>query len=442
MRLITAISKNGGIGLNNKLPWRCPDELVLFKQLTMNKTLIMGRKTVENLPLLKGRKILCLTNNKHKFKPRINGNDITFIDELPNISCDNTLIAGGSEVYRHALEKPEYISGIFLSQMKGVYDVDAYFPKCNLSNFLVKEITKYPDFTHYYMERETNLESQYIDLLNTIREQSNVRETRNDKVYSLFNSNLTFDLREGFPLLTTKKMFYKGIIGEFLFFLRGDTDSSILSKQNIKIWEANSTKEFHEKNGLSYKEGLIGPMYGYQWRFFNSDYHSISGKPLSKGFDQFAGVIQKIKDDPYSRRLIMTSYNPLQAKNGVLFPCHSLIIQFYCEDDFIDMFCYNRSQDVFLGVPFNIASSAILLEVVANMTGRKARKLHMSMGDVHMYQNHLSSVCEQVSKYRFKSPRLSINRKITIDNIDTISYADFELCDYSSHHSIKAKMVA
>lgn len=442
MRLITAISKNGGIGLNNKLPWRCWDDLVLFKKLTMNKTLIMGRKTVEQLPLLKGRKILCLTNNKHKFRPRIKGNDITFIDELPNTSCDDILIAGGSEVYRQALEKSEYISGIFLSQMRGVHTSDTYFPKCDLSKFLVKEITEYRDFTHYYMERETNMETQYIDLLNTILKQSNVRETRNDKVYSMFNANLTFDLQQGFPLLTTKKMFYKGIVGEFLFFLRGDTDSTKLAEQNIKIWEANSTKEFQLKNGLSYKEGLIGPMYGYQWRFFNSVYHRISGKPLTKGFDQFADVIQQIKDDPHSRRLIMTSYNPLQAKCGVLFPCHSLIIQFYCKDDFIDMFCYNRSQDVFLGVPFNIASSAMLLEVVANITGRKAGKLHMSMGDVHMYQNHLSSVCEQVSKYRFQLPKLVINKKLTIDNIDTISHTDFDLRDYSSHGSIKAKMVA
>ena len=241
-------------------------------------------------------------------------------------------------------------------------------------------------------------------------------------------------------------MFLRGIIEEFLFFLRGDTDSTYLSNKKVKIWEGNTSKEFIEKCGLKYAEGVMGPMYGYQWRKFNAPYKiDDEGKPVDndeKGVDQLQQVIELIKNDPHSRRILMTTYNPEQAMEGVLFPCHSITIQFYVDGKYLDMFCYNRSQDVFLGTPFNIASSSLLLLVVAKLTNKIARNFIMSMGDTHIYTSHIECVHTQIKRLPHKFPNITIPEINSIDDINNIKAADFILTNYNSNTAIKAKMIA
>lgn len=304
-------------------------------------------------------------------------------------------------------------------------------------------------FQHYVFEHTPNpFDHTYLNLLNEIRH-APLRQTRNSLTKSLFCRHLSFDLTKGFPLLTTKKMFWKGILEEFLFFIHGETDTRILEQKGIRIWSGNTSRSFLDDLGMYRRpEKQMGPMYGYQWRFFNAEYDEASGKPLEKGIDQLVQVIEQIRKDPHSRRHLLTDYNPSQAKQGVLYPCHSLMIQFYAEDDQLSMFCYNRSSDVFLGLPFNIASSALLLSVVAMLTGRKPHLLHLSLGDCHIYQDHEEAVEKQLDPRRFywKPSQLEITGIDTQNDLketlDHLSSEQFTLKNYKSHGSIYAPMIA
>jgi thymidylate synthase len=272
------------------------------------------------------------------------------------------------------------------------------------------------------------------------------RDSRNGDTFSLFKNDMKFDLRNGFPLITTKRMFFRGIVEEFLFFIRGETDSSKLSQKKITIWEKNTSKDFIASMGLPYATGVMGPMYGYQWRFFNSPYlFDAFGKPLKKvegGIDQLANVINLINTDPTSRRILLTSYNPSQANLGVLYPCHSIIIQFYVEDAYLDMFCYNRSQDSFLGVPFNIASSSLLLMVIAKITNKIPRFLYITMGDTHIYSSHTQEVEKILTRMPYAFPIVTIPEIKTLEQLTELTSNDFVLSNYNYHPSIKVEMVA
>lgn len=303
-------------------------------------------------------------------------------------------------------------------------------------------------FQHYVFENTPNpFDHAYLNLLNEIQH-APLRQTRNSMTRSLFCRHLSFDLKKGFPLLTTKKMFWKGILEEFLFFIHGETNTQILEQKGIRIWSGNTSRKFLDDLGMYRRpEKHMGPMYGYQWRFFNAEYDETSGKPLEKGIDQLVQVIEQIRNDPHSRRHLLTDYNPSQAKQGVLYPCHSLMIQFYVEDDHLSMFCYNRSSDLFLGLPFNIASSALLLSLVAKLTDLKPHLLHLSLGDCHIYQDHEEAVEKQLDPRRFywKPPQLeitSIDTQNIKETLDHLSSEQFTLTDYKSHGSIYAPMIA
>ena len=299
-------------------------------------------------------------------------------------------------------------------------------------------------FTHYILERTEHGERQYLELMEKILLNGIWKTGRNGLTIGSFKNDFTFNLQNGFPLLTTKKMFLRGILEEFIFFINGETDSTILSEKNVKIWEGNTTREFIESRNLNYAQGVMGPMYGYQWRFYNAPYKvDESGKPIPSegGVDQLANVVELIKNDPNSRRILLTSYNPCQSEEGVLYPCHSITIQFYVEDDYLDMFCYNRSQDLALGIPFNIASSSLLLTVVAKLTRKQPRFLHMTMGDTHIYDNHVLDINFQLDRRPYKFPTLSIPELNGVEELKQLSASDFILSNYIYHPSIKMNMV-
>jgi thymidylate synthase len=191
------------------------------------------------------------------------------------------------------------------------------------------------------------------------------------------------------------------------------------------------------------KEGIMGPLYGFQHRFFGALYDEETGKPIGSSIDQLQYVLDLIKNDPSSRRIIMTNYNPSQASQGVLFPCHSIIIQFYVQNNHLDMFCYNRSQDLFLGTPFNIASSALFLTLIAKASGLIPRHLHMSLGDIHIYKPHYDKVQEQLTRHPYTFPTLLVDLKTdSIKELENLSQDNFYLVDYNFYPSIKAEMIA
>jgi thymidylate synthase len=445
MKLIVAVDQNMGIGLNNELPWRDKEELKLFKNITNDSTLVCGRKTAENLPYLKDRILICVTKNKEIDTSKWN-NNVIVLNDLPE-NDNNTFIAGGLQIYQQVFEIPDYITEIHISIMKKTYDSDTFFNKKWLDDFVIEESTEFETFTYHRMTKTENGERQYINLLEQVMKNGQYRDTRNGVTISTFSNQITFDLQNGFPLLTTKKMFLRGVLEEFLFFLRGDTDTSYLSDKKVKIWEGNTSKEFLNKCNLNYSEGVMGPMYGYQWRNFNSPYKVDDlGKPIknseNKGIDQLKQVIDLILLDPHSRRIIMTSYNPSQANEGVLYPCHSIVLQFYVDNKFLDLFCFNRSQDAFLGVPFNIASSSLLLLLVAKLTKKIARKLIINMGDTHIYSDHIEAVHCQIKRLPFKFPTITIPDINKLEEINNLKTDDFVLQNYKSDSAIKVNMIA
>jgi thymidylate synthase/dihydrofolate reductase len=448
LELIVAVDENMGIGRDGGIPWKCSGDMANFRRVTSDSVLVMGRKTCETLPRLNtsdGRIICCLTRGNPDTTSW--NNDVTVIHDIGDIpfETDRVIIAGGADIYSMCVGRK---MRIHLSIIKGVYDCDRFLSREILDGYEAVSVTRYEDYDYYVLERAPNPgESQYLKLMGDVLNTGSDREGRNGGVRSVFGGSMTFDLRDGFPLLTTKKMFLRGIVEELLFFLRGDTDSSILSNKKVRIWEGNTSKSFIEGRGLPYAEGVMGPMYGYQWRSFNRDYVlGEGGTPddsIKGGIDQLANVVKLIREDPHSRRILLTTYNPAQADEGVLYPCHSIINQFYVDGDYLDMSCYNRSQDLFLGTPYNIASSSLMLLIISQMTGLKPGRFILNTGDTHIYESHLQVADLQLKRIPFIRPTISINRELKdLEDLKELTFADFYLNGYEFHPSLKADMVA
>jgi len=250
---------------------------------------------------------------------------------------------------------------------------------------------------------------------------------------SLFGEQLKFDMRDGsFPLLTTKKIYWKGVVEELLWFLRGETNIKSLQEKGVHIWD-----EWGDENGE------LGPVYGSQWRKWQTveikdelmDHASYS-YPDYQYIDQIADVIRRIKETPECRRIILNAWNVGELPNMKLPPCH-LLAQFYVsEGKYLNCKMYQRSADTFLGVPFNIASYALLTMMIAHVTGLQAGTFIHSFGDAHVYNNHFDQVEEQLSRSTFAAPTVTLNPDIT--DIDDFTFDDITLNDYQSHPTIKA----
>ena len=444
INVILAVDKLFGIGLEGKLPWNIKDELNIFKEKTFDSIIIMGRKTIEHLPKLKNRIIFGISNkyielmNEH-FK---NDKDIRFFSNFEEAFEEaktlnkKIFIAGGSKLYNYVFENYKTQIKVHISFINEHHECDTYFDKNNLEDFYIDKEIMFENFKHCEMKYCKHGEFQYLNLIKDLLKNGERRVGRNAETISDFSKHLKFDLREGFPLLTTKKMFLKGIVEELLFFIRGDTNSKILEEKGINIWKGNTNREFLDSNGFKDRiEGEMGPMYGFQWRFFNSEY-SLGG------VDQIKNIINEIKTNPTSRRILLTTYNPSQVNSGVLYPCHSIIIQFYVQNIFLDMFCYNRSSDAGLGLPFNIASSSLFLMIIAQLTNLTPRYFNLSLGDVHIYSNHIEPIKQQIERISYSFPNIKLPEFSILEEVEKLTYKDFSLENYKSHTSIKMEMIA
>ena len=450
--VILAMTKECGIGLEGTIPWECKEELGLFKKKTTGNILIIGRKTAMTLPPLKDRTIIVLSTSENikQIHDQVNINISSVFSSIYDVlsfykGCNDKkiFIAGGSQLYNEIFSSWKHlINNVHLSIMNDDVKCDT-FVKFNPSEWTIKTRTIYNDFTHYVLSPEISGESNYLNLLNDVYTNGWIKKGRNGNTKSMFGKTLEFDLTKGFPLLTTKKMFFRGVVEELLFFIRGNTDSRILEDKKINIWKGNTNRQFLDSVGKNeYRDGIMGPMYGYQWRHYNAPYNINTSGPCEKGLDQLVDVIDKIRNDPHSRRILLTDFNPLQAKEGVLYPCHSIIIQFYVCEGFLDIFCYNRSSDLFHGLPFNIASTALFQTFIAAITGLTARKFVLSLGDVHIYESHYEVVGNQLKRIPFKFPELEIQKELkTIKDIEMLEYKDILIKEYDCYPTLKAKMV-
>ena len=288
-------------------------------------------------------------------------------------------------------------------------------------------------------------EEQYLNLLREILERGTWEEGRNGRTKSVFGHSMRFSLQNGqIPILTTKKTAWKSCLKELLWFIRGDTDTKILQNQNVHIWDGNTTREFLDSRGLQhYREGLIGPGYGFQWRHFNAAYNADTGSPRDEtGIDQLNQIVEALKDPAQrtSRRLIMTAWNPLQLNEMALPPCH-IMCQFNVHDgNKLSCAMYQRSCDVPLGSPFNIASYSFLTHLLAKHCGLEAYDFVYFMGNCHIYEDHIEPMRTQIERKPFEFPTIEI--KTLRDNINEYEIDDFVINGYQSGEQIRMNMVA
>ncbi|CCH61147.1 hypothetical protein TBLA_0E00860 [Henningerozyma blattae CBS 6284] len=290
-------------------------------------------------------------------------------------------------------------------------------------------------------------EDQYLQLCRRIIEEGESRPDRTGTgTLSLFAPpQLRFDLsNDTFPLLTTKRVFTKGIILELLWFINGCTDGKKLSDKGVKIWEGNGSREYLDSLGLTdRREGDLGPVYGFQWRHFGAEYKTCDDDYSNKGVDQLAEIIDKIKNKPYDRRIILSAWNPPDFPQMALPPCH-VLAQFYVsfptnsKKPRLSCQLYQRSCDMGLGVPFNIASYALLTKMLAHVCDMEAGEFIHTMGDAHVYKDHISALEEQIAREPKKFPKLRITRDVK--DLDDFKYEDFVIEDYHPHAKIQMKM--
>ena len=454
MYAILAIDSKNGISSRGKIPWSIPEDISNFEALTQTappgkqNALIMGAQTWNSTPFYDKTLNIVLTTGKTKLVEKLNAPYVASsldngLEIAKTLNVFRIFIIGGVRLFHEAKVK-----GYFITRLNDDFQCD---------KFLYQKLYPDDDKISYSFKSGKSLEvsfcyrgslkiyekpeSSYLDLLNKVIQIGEVRQTRNGMVRSLFSAELEFSL-EFFPLLTTKKMFFKGIIEELLFFLRGETDTTKLSKEKVHIWEKNTSRKTLDKLGFSdYPQGEMGPMYGYQWRSFNKPFPNSD----STGIDTFSELLDNLCSDPTSRRLILTTLNMSQVRQGVLWPCHGLVVQFYVSNDRkLSCKMYQRSADIFLGMPFNISSYSALVYVICKVLTNRGHpmtpgKLYLSFGDVHIYEEHISAATQQLIRPPFDFPKLTLENLST--NVEDFTFKDFKLENYVCYPKIPAKIL-
>tara|TARA_Y100001958_G_C21212995_1_gene538571 strand:- start:408 stop:1892 length:1485 start_codon:yes stop_codon:yes gene_type:complete len=490
--IIASINNHNIIGENDDLLIKSKKDMINFRKVTSDiypegptNVCIMGYNTWKSIPNrpLKNRMNLIITR-KH------------FVKEIENVKSFKSLkdsfewcelnargrifVIGGSQIFEECC-KQEFLQNLdllYITHFEDNYhprDTTHSFPcklligvdlveksekiheicqksylinKPNMIGKLLNEEEKILSesvvFTFNTYQKTHNVndeEKQYLNLLNKILNEGIVTESRNSKVYSLFGEKMIFDLNKGFPLLTTKHVGYKTVLRELLWFISGSTSNTKLNEKKVHIWDQNSSREFLDNRGLSYEEGDLGPVYGFQWRHFGAEYNTCEDNYDNKGIDQLKNIINLIKNEPNSRRIILNSWNASDLDKMALPPCH-VMCQFYVnqENNTLDCQLYQRSGDMFLGVPFNIASYSFLTCIIAKITGYKPGRLIHILGDAHIYESHIDAVKTQLNRIPYEFPELVIDDECTdIDNLDEDYFTIYE---YNHYPKITAPMIA
>lgn len=473
---IVAIGKGDGIATVNHIPWNIPEDIQYFKNITTNHIVVMGSTTFMSIPEqhrpLKNRMNIVVTSQKYKYNSRYNlryndpkkdtnlyfGDIDDAIEYIENSTySDQCFVIGGQSIYNSFKDK---IQKIYCTKIKHDNNIEytKFFFKIN-NEF---KLTDYSEpiehtcsttkntytYTHNIYERQNKpftFDKVYLDLAKNVMTQGAYKNTRTNVSTSyLFGEQMKFDLSKGVvPLLTTKRVAWKSCIEELLWFLRGDTDANILKEKGVNIWNGNSTREFLDKSGLNHlKEGDCGANYSFQWRHFGAQYVNSDSVYDNQGVDQIAMIEDMLKNDKHSRRIMMSAWNPCDLHKTVLPPCH-VSAQFHVDNhDRLHCHVYQRSCDMFLGVPFNIFSYTVLTYILAARAGLGVGSLTISTGDTHIYINHYEQMKEQLKREHLSPPILLLSESIKTKTLEDININDFTLIGYSPHPTIKASMCA
>jgi len=285
-------------------------------------------------------------------------------------------------------------------------------------------------------------ENQYLNLIQDIISEGVIENTRNGYTKAIFGSAMHFNLENHIiPLMTTKRLAWKTCLKELLWFISGKTDNQILQEKNVKIWNSNASREFLDSQNLfNLDENDLGPIYGHQWRHFNANYKTCKSNYSGEGIDQLKNVIEILKDPEQrnSRRIIISAWNPCQLKEMALPPCHILMQFNVFENQYLSCSLYQRSGDVGLGVPFNIASYAFLTHLLAHHCNLIAKEFVYYLGNTHIYEDHLEVLEKQIERKPLSFATVSIKNKY--ENIEEYLESDFEINNYNFHDSLKMEM--
>mmetsp|Transcript_3808 Transcript_3808/g.6523 ORF Transcript_3808/g.6523 Transcript_3808/m.6523 type:complete len:507 (-) Transcript_3808:257-1777(-) len=491
-QVVVAATLTMGIGKEGGLPWKLPGDMKYFKQITTKTTaqtkknaVIMGRKTWESIPQkfrpLSDRLNIVLSRSLAPTGKETSSTSesipegvhvVGSLNEALKMLSQNeyqenietVFVIGGAQVYGEAVES-EHCEAIHLTKVfRDDISCDAFFPKMDPNTWRAwaSSVPKRDGDTRYsfvsYVRGPTtktaaewklptlpaaaplqHAESQYLDMVREIIDNGVERGDRTGTgTLSLFGRQMKFDLRHSFPLLTTKLTFWRGVAEELLWFISGNTNAKALQDKNIKIWDGNGSREYLDSIGLNHRaEGDLGPVYGFQWRHFGAEYTDCHADYSGKGVDQLAEVIHKIKHNPNDRRILLTAWNPAALKEMALPPCH-MFAQFYVANGELSCLMYQRSCDMGLGVPFNIASYALLTCLLAHCCDLRPGDFIHTLGDTHVYTNHVDPLMEQLENSPRPFPVLNINT-LTKD-IDKITFEDLEIVGYTPHKKIAMKM--
>ncbi|KAL3634298.1 Bifunctional dihydrofolate reductase-thymidylate synthase 1 [Castilleja foliolosa] len=494
-QVVVASTSDMGIGKDGKLPWRLPGDLKFFKEITTttldpNKknAVMMGRKTWESIPRqfrpLPGRLNVILTRSGSSNVCETDNvvfcgsmhSALKLLAEPPySFSIEMVFLIGGGQILRKALNAPE-CDAIHITEIKTCIDCDTFIPAIDVSLYQpwyssspVEENGIQYCFTTYVRLHTSNETSSngnassskrlklsdftflpklivdkheeflYLRLVEDIISSGNNKGDRTGTgTLSKFGCQMRFNLRKSFPLLTTKRVFWCGVLEELLWFISGSTNAKILQEKGIHIWDGNASREFLDSIGLTDREeGDLGPVYGFQWRHFRARYTNMHADYTGQGYDQLLDVIDKIKNKPDDRRIILSAWNPSDLNSMALPPCH-MFAQFYVANGELSCQMYQRSADMGLGVPFNIASYALLTCMLAHVCDLVPGDFVHVIGDAHVYKTHISPLQEQLKKLPRPFPILTMNKQKK--DIDAFVAADFELKNYEPHPKLEMKM--
>lgn len=479
LQIVCAFDDHYGIGWRNNLPWgRHRRDMTRFVQKTEGTILLMGRKTWESIPL-----------SARSFPGRVAVEIVGSTPECTNPSVAHALrschqkhpgvpvsICGGEHIYREVLVHFRHlVTHLFLSCIPGEYQTDRSFPvevfsaepylKRILDNPLsfcdVIDPDGYKTWDIRVGTRDLRPtpgpEDFYMRLLKEALRQPSV-PSRAGTTRSLFSRHFELDLQDGFPLMTHKRVFWRGLAEETLFFLKGKSQTRELEEKGVMIWSGNTSEEFLRARGLPYEQGDMGPMYGPQWRRFGAPYPWKSCTGLEgegtdlEGTDQIERLIQGLREDPYSRRHVVTAWNPADLDKMALAPCHGTF-QMHVRTGyvkgtqekkmFLDTLVFQRSSDLVLGLPFNIASYALITHIVAQMTDYAPGKLSFILGDAHIYETHLDAIQKILERPALRWPTLEIQGLSPgdrVEKLEDLCFEDLKLKDYVPFPSIKAPM--
>jgi dihydrofolate reductase / thymidylate synthase len=501
--IVVASDQQHGIGDGETIPWRVPEDVAFFKDQTTllrskksptekkRNAVVMGRKTWESVPPkfrpLKGRLNVVLSEHATaddllKGVPEekrdealqsllvVNGGLQQALRHLavpPYCSSIETVYCiGGARVYTEAMQSPcvEKLNEVYLTRIhttapacnrfyvfppssqsttdgeKGVpvpqWDLESTsgVKKSSGEAGLEYEILKYVPHNAE--------EQQYLDLIDRIMKTGLVKDDRTGVgTISLFGAQMRFSLRDNqLPLLTTKRVFWRGVCEELIWFLRGETNAQLLADKDIHIWDGNGSREFLDSRGLTENKVMdLGPVYGFQWRHFGAEYKGFDANYDGEGVDQIKQIVETLKTNPNDRRLLFTAWNPCALHKMALPPCH-LLGQFYVNTQTKELSCmlYQRSCDMGLGVPFNIASYSLLTILIAKATGLRPGELVHTLGDAHVYSTHVEALKEQLQRVPRAFPVLVFKKER--EYLEDYEATDMEVVDYVPYPTIKMEM--